>query len=101
MFSDRSIRITGQTLWNSLNTKFKHCKTTKHFRNVFKSSFIIMAEHNSGFTLIIFGTCLHVFLLLLLLLFCFCFVFVCLYFVLFCLLVSNLFFACYIMCNIG
>ena len=40
MFSDRSIRITGQTLWNSLNTKFKHCKTTKHFRNEFKSSFI-------------------------------------------------------------
>ena len=40
MFSDRSIRITGPTLWNSLDTNIKHCKTTKHFRNDFKSSLI-------------------------------------------------------------
>ena len=26
MFSDRSIQITGPTLWNSLDTKMKHCK---------------------------------------------------------------------------
>ena len=40
MFSDRSIRITGPTLWNSLAIKFKHCKTTKHFKSEFKSSLI-------------------------------------------------------------
>ena len=40
MFSDRSIRVTGPSLWNSLDIKFKHCKTTKHFRNEFKSSLI-------------------------------------------------------------
>ena len=30
MFSDRSIRITGPILWNSLDSKTKHCKTTQH-----------------------------------------------------------------------
>ena len=40
MFSDRSVRVTGPSLWNSLDIKFKHCKTTKHFRNEFKSSLI-------------------------------------------------------------
>ena len=40
LFSDRSIRITGPTLWNSLDTKMKHCKTIKHFKNEFKSSLI-------------------------------------------------------------
>ena len=28
MFSDRSIRITGPTLWNSLDNEIKYCKTT-------------------------------------------------------------------------
>ena len=32
-FADRSIRITGPTLWNSLDTKLKYCKTAKHFQN--------------------------------------------------------------------
>ena len=45
MFSDRSIRITGPTLWNTLDAKIKHCKTTKHFRNELKSSLII--KYNS------------------------------------------------------
>ena len=40
MFSDRSIQITGPTLWNALDTKMKHCKTIKHFINEFKSSLI-------------------------------------------------------------
>ena len=40
-FADRSIRITGPTLWNSLDTKLKYCKTAKHFRNEFKSSLLI------------------------------------------------------------
>ena len=45
MFADRSIRITGPTLWNSLDTKIKHCKSTKHFRNEFKS--ILISKYNS------------------------------------------------------
>ena len=45
MFADRSIRITGPTLWNSLDTKIKHFKSTKHFRNEFKSSLI--SKYNS------------------------------------------------------
>ena len=45
MFSDRSIRITGPTLWNTLDAKIKHCKTTKHFRNELKSSLI--TKYNS------------------------------------------------------
>ena len=45
MFSNRSIRITGPTLWNTLDAKFKHCKTTKHFRNELKSSLI--SKYNS------------------------------------------------------
>ena len=45
MFADRSIRITGPTLWNSLDTKIKHCKSTKHLRNEFKSSLI--SKYNS------------------------------------------------------
>ena len=72
MFSDRSIRVTGPSLWNSLDIKFKHCKTTKHFRNEFKSSLI--TTYNTWFTLVILG---HVSVLFLL-----------------CFLVSNLFCAC-------
>ena len=40
VFSNRAIRITGPTLWNSLDTKLKCCKTAKHFRNEFKSSLL-------------------------------------------------------------
>ena len=40
-FADRTIRITGPTLWNSLDTKSKYCKTAKHFRNELKSSLLI------------------------------------------------------------
>ena len=40
MFSDRSFRITGLTVWNSLDIKFEHCKTAKHFKDEFKSSVI-------------------------------------------------------------
>ena len=38
VFADRAIRTTGPTLWNSLDSKLKYCKTAKHFRNEFKSS---------------------------------------------------------------
>ena len=40
MFSDRSIWIAGPSLWNSLGTKMKHCKTTQHFRSELNSSLI-------------------------------------------------------------
>ena len=40
MFSDRAIRAAGPTLWNSLDDKFKQCKSSKHFRNMYKSNLI-------------------------------------------------------------
>ena len=40
VFADRAIRVTGPTLWNSLDSKLKYCKTDKHFRNEFKSSLV-------------------------------------------------------------
>ena len=33
VFDDRAIRITEPTVWNSLDSKLKYCKTAKHFRN--------------------------------------------------------------------
>ena len=54
MFSDRSIQMTGPTLWNSLDSKMKHCKTIKHFRNELKSSLIA----NMIEKFVIFGACL-------------------------------------------
>ena len=44
MFSDRAIRISGPILWNSLDKNTKHSKTTKHFKNVFKSN--LLAKYN-------------------------------------------------------
>ena len=40
VFADRAIRTTWPTLWNSLDSKLKYCKTAKHFRNEFKSSLV-------------------------------------------------------------
>ena len=40
VFTDRAIPVTGPTLWNSLDSKLKYCKTAKHFRNKFKSSLV-------------------------------------------------------------
>ena len=40
VFADRATRTTGPTLWNSLDSKLKYCKTAKHFRNEFKSSLV-------------------------------------------------------------
>ena len=40
VFADRAIRTTGPTLWNSLDSKLKYCKTAKNFRNKFKSSVV-------------------------------------------------------------
>ena len=40
VFADRAIRTTGPTLWNSLDSKLKYCKTAKNFRNEFKSSLV-------------------------------------------------------------
>ena len=40
VFADRAIQITGPTLWNSLDSKLKYCKTARHFRNKFKSSLV-------------------------------------------------------------
>ena len=40
MFSDRAIRAAGPTLWNSLDNKFKQCKSSKHFRNMYKANLI-------------------------------------------------------------
>ena len=41
VFSDRTKRKTGPALWNTLNAEVKCCKTVKHFRNAFKSSFVV------------------------------------------------------------
>jgi hypothetical protein len=38
MFSNRSVRNSGPTLWNSLEKNTKVCKTTKQFKNQFKST---------------------------------------------------------------
>ena len=40
VFADWAIWTTGPTLWNSLDSKLKYCKTAKHFRNEFKSSLV-------------------------------------------------------------
>ena len=40
VFPDQATRTTGPTLWNSLDSKLKYCKTAKHFRNKFKSSLV-------------------------------------------------------------
>ena len=39
VFADRAIRTTGPTLWNSLDSKLKYCKTAKHFRNEFVNNY--------------------------------------------------------------
>ena len=40
VFSDRAIRNCGPMFWNTLDSKMKNCKTTKHFKNVLKASLI-------------------------------------------------------------
>ena len=40
LFSDRAIRVTRPTLWNSLDSELKYCKTATHLRNEFKSSLV-------------------------------------------------------------
>ena len=37
-FSDRPIRETWPTSWNTLGNKFKQRKSAKHFRNMYKSN---------------------------------------------------------------
>ena len=40
MFSDRAICTVGPTLWNSSDDEFKQCKSSKHFRNMYKSNLL-------------------------------------------------------------
>ena len=40
VFTDKSIRTTGPKLWNSLNDQVRSSLSTKHFRNLYKSTLI-------------------------------------------------------------